>query len=118
MQLLNDAGGPADLHGFGGGDRAQAEMHRPGAGRSVTGGEGDVVILRLAARDELDPCADRVAVALGALELKLEPVIPVRAVVDPDLGGRAEGGDDDVEAAVAVEVTDGRTAMAAGRLPR
>jgi len=52
-----------------GGDRAQAEMHRPGAGRSVTGGEGDVVILRLAARDELDPCADRVAVALGALEL-------------------------------------------------
>src|ERR1039458_8720903 len=116
LQLLNDTRWPPYLHQVGGLRLTQAEVDGAGARRSVPGGENPVVVLRVAARYQLDPRPNSIAIAPGALQLKFQPVIAAGAVVEPDFGGSAESRDNHIETPVAVEISDRRAAMPGGRL--
>src|ERR1017187_2812124 len=91
-------------------------MDGAGAGRSITGGRSHVVELCLPSRNYLDLRTDCVAIALCALESEFQPVVAGRAVVDPDLSGRAEIGLHIVELAIVIEVAERRAAMPRWRL--
>ena len=88
------------------------EMHGAGARGSVSNGRGDVVVLRAALRHHFNARADRVAIALRALQFQLQPMVSAGAAIHPDFSGRTERDDHHIEAPVAVEVAHGRAAMA------
>src|SRR5579875_202503 len=115
LQSLNDAGGPADLDGIGLRMRAEAEVHGAVARRSVAHAGGLVVVLAAAAGGELDASTDTVTIALRALESNIEPVAGRSGAVHPDLGRARERCRDDIDAAVAIEISEREAAVAGGR---
>lgn len=91
-----------DLDEIGGCIGAQAEVDWAGARRSITGAGRHVVVLRSGFGDDFDPGTDAVAIALGSLQLQLEPMITARTLIDPDFRGRVDSADHNVEATVSI----------------
>jgi hypothetical protein len=62
-----------------------------------------VIVLRLAARHHFDARADGIAIALGSLQMELEPVIPAGLSFIQISAGALMSRDYHVQAAVAVQ---------------
>ena len=61
-------------------------------------------------RIEVVPSADGVTIGFVADEIESQPVILRGSFIVKDVGGAVVGGDDDVDAAIIVDVTDGEAA--------
>jgi hypothetical protein len=106
-----------NLNGFGVGIGAEAEVDGDIAGGCVADAGGPVVELLAGGGDELDAGADAIAIAPGAVEGEVEPVIVVGGVVDPDFGDGSEGTELGVvgvgKAGFGVDVGEGAVAVVA-----
>src|ERR1035437_1875168 len=116
LQTLNDARRPVDLYDLRRRITPQAEVDRTGARRSIAETGTHMVILSGAPGDDLDPRSDRVAIALGAHQQQLQPVVSARAVVHPDLRRRSDGADHHIQPPVSVQIAHGRATVAPWRL--
>ena len=114
------AGGPGNLDEVHDGGLGEAETGGLLAGTEIADGGGDLPVLRLAGSDDADACAESVAIVLASLQIDGEPVVALAEGVAEKEGRGAEAGDDGVDAAVAVEISEGGAAMmrAAERLAR
>ena len=93
-------------------------MYWCGARRSVTGRGAYAIELRLAAGDNTDTRPYGVAVAFGAFEGQFQPMIAIRTIVDPQFGGRGQGGNDNIEFPVVIKVANRRATVPPRRLRR
>ena len=73
-----------------------------------------MVVLRAGLGNDFDARSDAVAITFDALESDVEPVVVAGATVHPELGFVVHGGDNGVDAAIAVEFAEGAAAMAGG----
>jgi hypothetical protein len=107
--LLEDPAGPPDFDELGGGIRAEANVNAFVARRQIAASGGDGRELRTASGYELYFGADGVAVAFVANELECQPVILRGGFIVKEINGAVVGGDDDVDAAVVIDIADGQT---------
>ena len=75
------AAGPGDFEGVDAGGGAEAEGDGEFGLAQIAAGGHDLAGQSAAADAELDPSANRVAVAVGADEFEAEPVVPELLVV-------------------------------------
>ena len=72
-----------------------------------------MVELTLSSRNEFNPGANAIAVALRALKGKFEPVIAFRTVIHPNFRRTTKSSYNDVEFSVMIEITKGGSTVAA-----
>src|SRR5215469_5739306 len=95
--------------------RAETEVHRAVARRSVTDAARHVIVLRASRGNDLDPGAHTVAIALRSFERNVQPMSGAFRTVHPDFRVLAQSRDHHVHAPVTVEIAKGASAVASGR---
>src|ERR1700732_2159072 len=83
---------------------------------SITSRSGYMIELGLPSGEHSHFRPNRVAIAFGTLQGKLQPVVAVRAIVHPDFRWRAQRRHHQVEFAIVIEVSKRRTATPSRRL--
>src|SRR6516165_10328179 len=95
--------------------RAETEMHRAVARRSVTDAARHVIVLRARRGNDFDPGAHTVAIALRSFERNVQPMSGAFRTVHPDFRVLAQSRDHHVHSPVTVEIAEGASAVASGR---
>ena len=87
-------------------------MHRAGARRRIAHAGRHVIELAAALGGDSNRRPDAIAITLGSLERHLQPVSAALAAVHPDLRGFAEGCRNNIDAPVAIEISERTSTVA------